>query len=280
MNRRLKEGLRKIIPRSLVRHRILGGPLRGSVIVTSWHDYPAAILGRTEKALLECFSKHVRRGETWLDIGAHYGYTAIALCKLVGPDGRVYAFEPALNTAGCISRTRSLNNLEQLTIVPMALGNRTDLTIDSLHSVRGMIDSTLEGSSGLMETYFTSRFDWLWPRLSGSDLRIDGVKIDVQGMEIQVLEGMYEMVKQFRPKLLVEFHKGVSRPKLLNLIGSMGYPPRGLPIEPLPAESVPIYADNRTYFFNSPSAEQTEAGMVNLFDPCWASEALDSDPSI
>ena len=68
--------------------------------MTSWHDYPAAILGRTEGALLAYFAKHASSGETWLDVGAHYGYTAIALSKLVGGNGRVFAFEPMLNTAG------------------------------------------------------------------------------------------------------------------------------------------------------------------------------------
>ena len=111
MNGRLKEGLRSLLPRSLARHRILGGPLRGSAIVTSWHDYPAAILGKTELALLKWFGKNVGEGETWLDIGAHYGYTSIALCKLVGSAGHVYAFEPMLNTAGCVTRTRLLNDL-------------------------------------------------------------------------------------------------------------------------------------------------------------------------
>ena len=57
MNARLKEGLRRFFPRSLVSHKILGGPLRGSTIVTSWHDYPAAILGRTELPLLEWFAR-------------------------------------------------------------------------------------------------------------------------------------------------------------------------------------------------------------------------------
>ena len=111
MNGRLKEALRRFFPRSLVPHRILAGPLRASTIVTSWHDYPAAILGRTERPLLECFANNVGKGETWLDIGAHYGYTAIALSKLVGTSGHVYAFEPMLNTAGCICRTKSMNNL-------------------------------------------------------------------------------------------------------------------------------------------------------------------------
>src|SRR6266705_5856989 len=100
MNRTLKEQLRRFMPSTVRAHRILGGRLRGYRIVTSWHDYPAAILGRTERALLGWFERNVAAGETWLDVGAHYGYTAIALSRLVGTQGRVFAFEPMAATAG------------------------------------------------------------------------------------------------------------------------------------------------------------------------------------
>src|SRR6266498_583467 len=119
MNRQLKESLQQFLPRSIGSRRILAGPLRGHSLVTSWHDYPAAILGRTERHLLDWFSERASAGETWLDIGAHYGYTAIALCRLVGPTGRVYAFEPMVASAGCIARTRGLNGFRQLTVVPV-----------------------------------------------------------------------------------------------------------------------------------------------------------------
>jgi FkbM family methyltransferase len=200
--------------------------------------------------LLEWFRKNVHEGETWLDIGAHYGYTSIALCKLVGRSGHVYAFEPMLNTAGCVSRTRYLNDLQQMTVVPVGLGNKADLALDSLRSIRGMIDSTLGNTEGFREPFMVSRLDWLWPKISEPDSRIDGIKIDVQGMEIQVLEGMAAMVKRYRPKLLVELHPGVSRPQFLEVIQSFGYQTRGFPVEPLPGENDPIYAD-RTYFFQA-----------------------------
>jgi len=249
MNESLKGAIRRCLPRTLRQHTILGGPLRGSAIVTSWHDYPAAILGRTELALLNYFKAQVGVGETWLDIGAHYGYTAIALSRLVGPSGRVFAFEPMLNTSGCISRTRSLNHIPQLTVIPMALGNGSDLSIESLGSVRGMIDSTLADSNGFKETFVAARLEWLWPKIAGLDLQIHGIKIDVQGMELQVIEGMQSLAKQHRPKLLIEIHKGVSRMRLLDLLNSIGYLPHGLPIEPLPGELDPLYADDRTYAF-------------------------------
>src|SRR5438552_7816781 len=111
-----KAQLRRLMPRAVRPHRILWGRLRGFRIVTSWHDYPAAILGRTERPLLDWFEEHVKPGETWLDVGAHYGYTAIALSRLVGPLGRVFAFEPMLGTAGHLARTRAINGLRQLTV--------------------------------------------------------------------------------------------------------------------------------------------------------------------
>src|SRR5947207_9715779 len=113
----LKAQFRRLLPRTPHPHSILTGPLQRARIYTSWHDYPGAILGTTEKPLLDWFRRNVLLGETWVDVGAHYGYTAIALCRLVGPTGRVFAFEPVLGTAGCVARSRELNALAQLQIV-------------------------------------------------------------------------------------------------------------------------------------------------------------------
>jgi FkbM family methyltransferase len=253
MNKTLKERIRRVLPNAIKPHTILRGFLRGSTIVTSWHDYPGAILGSTEWPLLEWFAKNVREGETWLDIGAHYGYTAVALSKLVGPSGRVFAFEPMLATAGCVSRTRIVNRLEQLIVIPIGLTNCADLGTERLQTVRGMIDGTLNGHAGFEMPFMVSRLDWLWPRIAGSDLHIDGVKIDVQGMEIHVLEGMTELLRKNRPKLVVEVHKGVSRPRLLELLSSSGYLSDGSAVEPVPSETSPLYADDRSYAFTAKS---------------------------
>lgn len=250
MTRRWKENLRKLLPRSPRRQRILSGPLRGTSLVTSWHDYPAAILGLTERPLLRWFAENVGEGETWMDIGAHYGYTAICLSRLVGPRGRVFAFEPMLATAGCLSRTRELNELRQLTVVPVALSDCADLATGTLPIVRGMVDSTLTTGGGA-EPFLAARLDWLWPRIGGDCESVDGVKVDVQGMEIEVLRGMSGILRTHRPKLAIEFHRGVSRCGLLALLADAGYGRPGTPIEPLPGESAPSYADNRSYAFTA-----------------------------
>jgi FkbM family methyltransferase len=242
--------LRKFVPRAIKKHRILSGPLRGMAIVTSWHDYPAAILGYTETQLLAWFEANAAPGQTWLDVGAHYGYTALALSQLVGPSGRVFAFEPRLSTAGYLAQTRLLNRFPQLTVLPLALAAPEDLALKRLPTMRGMVDSTIdEGEQN--ETILVARLDWLWPQICGRQEQIDGIKIDVQGMEIEVLKGMSNILKTFQPKLVVEVHAGVDRNELLNLIEELSYSRQARPIEPLIGEEElqARFYDNRSYEF-------------------------------
>lgn len=250
MNNRLKSYVRSLLPRSVRRQRIWAGPLRGHSIVTSWHDYPAAILGRTEHPLLEWFAAKVRPGETWIDVGGHYGYTAVALSRLVGRSGRIFVFEPTISTAGYLSQTRLVNDLPQLTVLPFALANGADgLELRGLPVVRGMVDSTIH-SSDWTETVIMTRFDWLWPQIFGDERQIHGIKIDVQGMEGEVLMGMLNSLRVCRPKLVVEFHRGVDRDMLLRTIQMAGYSKRATPIEPLPGETAPLFVDDRSYAFH------------------------------
>jgi FkbM family methyltransferase len=255
--------LRPLMPRCIRAWNILSGHLKGCRIVTSWHDYPAAIFGFTERPLLDWFSQNVKPGQTWLDIGAHYGYTAIALSRLVGKSGRVIAFEPMLSTAGYLTKTRRLNNYPQLMVVPYGLAAPETLELISLPVIRGMADSTIERNpkdkahSVLLEMIMIARFDWLWPRICGTDNRIDGVKIDVQGMEIEVLAGMIETLKSHCPKLVVEFHRGTDRERLLYTIESVGYARQATPIEPVEGEVSPLYIDNHSYFFHKQNESVT-----------------------
>ena len=259
MNKKIRSYLKTFLPRAIRQHSILVGPLRGCRIVTSWHDYPAAITGRTERPLLEWFAINVKRGETWLDIGAHFGYTAIALSKLVGVAGRVFAFEPMISTAGCLAQTRELNKFPQLIVLPLGLANPEALELERLAATRGMVDRTLCPKTGgkeedkkqtlWQETIILARLEWLWPRICGESQRIDGVKIDVQGMETEVLRGMRDLLNRHAPKLVIELHKGVNRDELLSLVTTQGYSLPPTPIEPIPGENEPLYLDDRSYVF-------------------------------
>lgn len=253
-----------IVPRQLKKHRILSGPLRGKWIVTSWQHYYTGILGTTERGLIAWFEKNVETGETWLDIGANYGYTSLAMRRLTGEQGRVFAFEPKVSTCGCLSQTMLLNGLPEVTVVPMGLGSPDSLELKQLVTIGGMVASGQAivdefrlrvreiAKSESLETIAVARLDWLWPQICGSRERVDGVKIDVQGMELEVLRGMTGLLKAQRPKLAVEIHNGIDRVALLDLLESCGYPRRGTPIYTVPGEELePQYYDNLSYAFTA-----------------------------
>jgi FkbM family methyltransferase len=227
---------------------ILGGPLKGKRIFTSWHDYPGAILGTTEKELLAWFSQNVEPGQTWLDVGAHYGYTALALSGLVGPEGSVFAFEPVLATASCIAQTRLFNGLDKLHVVPLGLSAECALRTKRLAVVRGMADSTID-QSGWTEPILVAAFDGLWTGLRGEQPKVDGVKIDVQGMELDVLRGMRRTLQSDHPKLVIEFHEGVNRASILDVLRECGYSSPGESVEGNSHMDLPLYLDNRSYAF-------------------------------
>ena len=247
LSKRVKESVRRWLPARIRRHTILAGPLRGQRIVTSWHDYPGAILGTTERPLLDWFHRHVRLGSTWLDIGSHYGYTAVAIARLVGTGGRVFAFEPVVSTAGCLAQTRAVNGLRQLAVVPLALGSGDELKSLTLPAVRGMADSTLNGANALQETIYSISLDALWPSISGNDPAFHGVKIDVQGMELQVLLGMRQALLRWAPTLVVEFHAGVDRRAVLDFLAACGYSTEAQPISP--DGPTGLLADDASYVF-------------------------------
>ena len=196
--------------------------------------------------MIDWFTANVKPGEIWLDVGAHYGYTAIALSRLVGRGGRVFAFEPVLSTVGCLEATRLLNDLSQLTIVPFGLTAAPHFVPITVPLIRGMADHRRDSSR--LTTIFVVALDEIWQFLS-PDSRIDGVKIDVQGMELEVLKGMRNILNKSRPKLIVELHKGVDRGSLLALLRSSGYTSDGAAVERESNNSVGTYEDDRSYMF-------------------------------
>jgi FkbM family methyltransferase len=246
MLRGLKSCVRPLLPKQVASHRILSGPLKGHIIITSWHDYPAAILGLTERPLLEWLSRNVFPEETWLDVGGHYGYTALALAKLVGSRGRVFVFEPVLSTAGFLTETCKRNGLDRVTVVPIGLDNAPSLETRRLQETRGMADLTA-GNTGRVVDIRVMSLDQLWKSLAGDVDRIDGIKIDVQGMEHGAVSGMTQLLHRFNPKLVIEFHRGVNRVPIIDLLADAGYQRMGFSVDK--KTDAELFEDDRSYAF-------------------------------
>jgi FkbM family methyltransferase len=219
-----KSLVRAMLPRRHVAHRIMSGPLSGMRIVTSWHDYPAAILGYTERKLTDWLLSNALPGETWLDVGANCGYTSLALARAVGPGGRVFAFEPALATAACLERSAGANRLDQLVALPFALSEAPRPVVSRVATERGMIDSQLPADGHVeMTAIIAVGLDAIWDGIADGNPVVHGVKIDVQGMELDALRGMRRLLARHRPRIVLEIHRGVPRDEVLAVLEACGY---------------------------------------------------------
>src|SRR5262249_40100258 len=122
------------------------------------------------------------------------------------------------------------------------------LTLEQFGTVRGMAERGLP-PTGAATPILVARLDWLWSRLTGTPVAIDGIKIDVQGMKLHVLRGMSSLLGTYRPALVVEFHAGVSRADVLDTLKHAGYTKPGAPVESREPDGHPEYADNCSYAF-------------------------------
>jgi len=141
----------------------------------------------------------VHTGDTVVDVGANIGWFTLHLAEQVGPTGSVLAFEPAPPAVARLREHVRRNDLSQVEVIPLALGERTEgprhMRIQSSYRLDG-IDSDQEA-----EVATTTLDDYLQHHPVS---RLQFIKIDTDGMEIAVLRGAEGTLRRYRPSLLFE----------------------------------------------------------------------------
>ena len=179
-------GLKKLVlPNKTGAYRILRGPGRGIRFLTNPAEGGARILlGLYEPCLMDWFRRVIRPGNVIYDIGSADGHEALIAAHLTGPKGRVFAFEHNAQTRKQLEANLALNpNLAgRINIQPFFVGKLHD---PEHHRIT--IDELLRKSEGTIPPP-------------------DVVKIDVDGPECEVLEGMEKLTISKCPHLFVECH--------------------------------------------------------------------------
>jgi FkbM family methyltransferase len=173
-------------------------------------------------------------GDTVLDIGANFGLFTRFLSESVGKTGRVYSFEPTGDMFGVLENNCSQLGLTNTRAFRTALSDRTgssemvipmweDGTLNHYEaSLSGDSDNPTGGKTVAVET--TTLDDFCAHH--GVD-RIDFIKCDVEGHEIEVLEGARRTLLHHRPTLLIEVNDpldaGGHGSKVLNKVHELNY---------------------------------------------------------
>lgn len=173
----------------------------------SMHKVMRKYFFQTHEMFLErIFDKHLSSGRTFIDIGANCGYWSAQALARVGRSGAVHAFEPVPHYFGLLRRLRQLNPQHDIVVNNVACGDqpgsfpmvvvppRSD-NFDNYNTTIGsssLQPGFLNHAQNLTETIEVEvvRFDdYVAERRIDVD-RIGLIKIDVEGFEMSVLEGM------------------------------------------------------------------------------------------
>jgi FkbM family methyltransferase len=181
--------------------------------------------------LLTDIVRKIPERQTVLDIGANFGMHALALARAVGPGGKVHAFEPQRIIFNMLAGSVALNALSNLYCYNMAVGDREGsveipqfdyakpLNFGSIEfgpEQREPLDQPRGHRPELLEKVPLTSLD----RMGFDDVGL--IKIDVEGMEMEVLEGAQQTIAKWRPVLYVEFFK-IDREALRQRISGWGY---------------------------------------------------------
>jgi len=167
-------------------------------------------------------------GETFVDVGANLGIYTLVAARIMGPSGRVIAFEPSSQSFSLLKANIALNGFTNVQVYPAAVSDKMGKAFlydgpDPGQNSLGR-DPRLEPKGEEVATQSLDR------ALSQASVeRVHVIKMDVEGAEELVLRGADLVVRAHRPIIIFEINQeastrlGLSALGAWDLLNSLGY---------------------------------------------------------
>lgn len=185
--------------------------------------------GEYSESEVQVFRDAIKSGDAVLDIGANTGSHTIAFSRLVGPTGIVFAYEPERTNFATLCGNVSINNIYNVFCFQKAVGASSGtIDVPELDHAR----TTNYGSISLKDDY-SKASTYPVPLITLDEcnfVRVNFIKIDIEGMEKFAIMGAEKTIKTCKPILYVENDRDDNGSGSLNgsknlveYIGSLGY---------------------------------------------------------
>ncbi len=185
----------------------------------------ARAFGVYEQEKTKAVQALLKPGGTFVDVGANKGDFALLAAKSAGETGRVICVEPEPSNATWIRRNIELNGYRNITVCDLALSDHDGEALLHLGTKSGfhtLLSGALQRDVGSLVVK-TRKLDSLLEELGAT--KVDVLKIDVEGAELQVLKGAVETLRA-NPKivLLIDIHPplGVNPSEVFAFLNSLG----------------------------------------------------------
>jgi FkbM family methyltransferase len=175
------------------------------------------LYGEWSEGEVMLFSNLVVPGDHVVEAGANIGTHTLALARLVGPAGRVWAFEPQKLVYQVLCANLALSEIENVEPLHAAAGSAFGET---------RIPRVGYGAAANFGGVATGGGEDRVPVLTVDGLRLEHcklIKIDVEGHEADVLKGAGETIRRLRPCLFIEDDRADRHGALMALLRDYGY---------------------------------------------------------
>ncbi|MHA4812433.1 FkbM family methyltransferase [Flavitalea flava] len=171
----------------------------------------------------------IREGDWCVDIGAHLGYYTLELSRLVKNSGKVIAIEPMPKFNKTLQLLLESKKADNVILHQVALGGDGDFVEMGIPQV----GKTKKFAYARVMKY-SEHFQYIESvkvkNETGDALlkevpRLDFIKCDVEGLEVQVFSSMADTLARHHPILICELVSKEERIKLFDLIRHLGYQP-------------------------------------------------------
>ncbi|MEM0921973.1 MAG: FkbM family methyltransferase [Pseudomonadota bacterium] len=183
--------------------------------------------GEWAEGELKVLNQILRPGDVVVDAGANIGALSVPFAKRVGPEGRVFAFEPQPRLNELLTVNGFLNGLDNLVPVLAGLGakagtarfpdrltletgNFGSITLDPFIRRRVKGERFLEVPIGPLDEM-----------LELDRLRL--IKADIEHMELALIQGAIKTIERHRPVILLENSDPDETDPLLEAMTDLGY---------------------------------------------------------
>jgi FkbM family methyltransferase len=156
----------------------------------------------------ETVKKIVKPGMCILEIGANIGYYTILMGKLVGKNGKIYAYEPYPRSVDILTRNVRLNGLADIVEVHnLAVSSENTvkkLYLGSATNVHTLINYKTGDSN---PDYIEVKTRDIREILVNADRKIDLLRMDIEGHEREIFNRLSSDIKAFLPtRIFFEIH--------------------------------------------------------------------------
>ncbi len=154
--------------------------------------------------------RRIQPGMVVVDVGANFGYYTLLLAGLVGPEGHAVAIEPNPAVAALLRQSVALNGFASRTSVIGAAAGADPLEEALLYSPHGefktacIIESPkmVNSVNGTLQHVRQVKID----DIVAAKPRVDFLKIDAEGAEESIIEGMRQCIEDYKPSFILEFN--------------------------------------------------------------------------